>query len=792
MDYGETSHPAFGAPGNDPFWSPGAKDAVGTAYSSSSCLWYTIHNGIVTEIYYPTVDRPGTRDVQLLFSNGETIFTEPEIETSIEVVGDSLGYLVKGRTALFAYEKEILSDPHLPCLLHSVKVDASAEVLKTLKAYILCAPHLAVSGRGNNAQVAQFMGGEVLVAEKQDVWLAMAADTRLEKASVGYVGSSDGWTDLQQHKRLEWQFDAAPDGNVALIGEISLSERQTFNFGVAFGGSKHQALSTLVHSLSIDYSRQRETFLDQWSRTTKGVEPLGEKSGDGGALFSTSVKVLLAHEDKRNPGAIVGSLGIPWGEVKGDSEGEGGYHLVWTRDMVQSAMGLMAAGKRETPLRALIYLAASQRDDGGFPQNFWVNGIPFWTGIQVDEVAFPILLGHRLWKESALEHFQGIYLLFRAVRFLIKNGPITDQERWEETSGLSPSTLAVVIAALICASFAARHHDHAEEAEFLEQYADWMERNIERWTVTKEGTLVPGISTHYVRIAPARAGDAPPVDGVTNEEIELSSSAPGASNRFQAKDIVDAGFLQLVRYGIRAPDDPIIVDSVKVVDAILKEETASGVSWHRYNHDGYGQRDDGSAYQQWGKGRLWPLLTGERGHYELAAGRSAEEHIRAMESLATATHLLPEQSWDAADQGEMKNGRPTGSAAPLAWAHAEYIKLLRSARDGKVYDLIPEVEQRYLRDRLKGPVVEFWLSFRCPVRKVPAGCTLRVLAEAGFKLHFSLDGWASFQEQDSRPNALDVFYTDVQVPENFGGACEFTFYWQEAGVCENRNFRVEV
>src|SRR6185437_4876575 len=237
--------------------------------------------------------------------------------------------------------------------------------------------------------------------------------------------------------------------------------------------------------------------------------------------------------------------------------------------MVNSATALLASGDTATPLRALIYLAVSQYDDGGFPQNFWVNGDAYWSGIQLDEVAFPIMLAWRLRCEKGLADFDPFNLVSKGAAFLIRNGPVTQQERWEEAAGYSPSTLASNIAALVCASL-----------------------------LFREQCYCP------------------------------------------ARNVVDGGFLELVRYGIRKPDDPSVVATLKVIDAVLKTDTPAGPTWHRYNHDGYGQQQGGGPFTQHGVGRVWPLLTGERGHYELAAGRSTGAYIRAMENLASTTGLL--------------------------------------------------------------------------------------------------------------------------------------------------------
>ena len=213
--------------------------------------------------------------------------------------------------------------------------------------------------------------------------------------------------------------------------------------------------------------------------------PLDDASGDGGKLYHSSHSLIMAHEDKTYPGALIASMSIPWGEVKGD-EDLGGYHLVWTRDMVNSATGLMASGNETLALRALIYLAATQLDDGGFYQNFWINGEPYWKGTQLDEVAFPIVLAWRLLDMGGLKNFDPMPMVERAAKFLILNGPATGQERWEENAGYSPSTLAIVIAALVCASQMLRRIE-GRKGEFLLDYADFLESHLEDWTVTTAG-----------------------------------------------------------------------------------------------------------------------------------------------------------------------------------------------------------------------------------------------------------------------------------------------------------------
>ena len=456
---------AFGGPGDEPRWTGAAKDGVGTAHSMGGRVWFTIGQGILTEVYYPTIDRPQMRDLEFLFSDGNGLFLEEkrDLDYQIERILPSQGYRISRHDSegRFSFVKEVIAEPTRPCVLIHTKLEGKKDFLKKLKTYVLCAPHLEVGGDGNNAYVVEVSGQQLLVAEKQDRWIAVGASCGFSKLSCGYVGHSDGYTDLSKNRKMDFEFDEAKNGNVALTGELDLSKTQEFTIGVAFGETLASAVSCLFQSLGVPYQERRQLFIDQWEGAVNGRKPLGKASGDKGRLFDSSYNLLLTHEDKLYQGAFIASLTIPWGEARNDQQGKGGYHLVWTRDMVESAMGLLAAGGTHAPLRALIYLAARQEEDGSFPQNFWVDGKAYWKGMQLDEVAFPVLLAWRLHQLKLLGQFDPRVMVNRAVRFLLHSGPVTGEERWEEGSGYSPSTLAVIISAFICAaSFAREDQDN--------------------------------------------------------------------------------------------------------------------------------------------------------------------------------------------------------------------------------------------------------------------------------------------------------------------------------------------
>ncbi|QNI37746.1 glycoside hydrolase family 15 protein [Edaphobacter albus] len=793
---------AFGAPGLEGRWTSSRKDAVGTAYSASSRVWYTLSHGILNEIYFPTIDRPQTRDMELLFSDGETFVHEEkrDLEYEFEYVDRAaLAVKVKSkeRGGRYWVTKTFIANPHSSVVLMHVKVEGEKALLQRMKCYALLAPHLNGGGAGNSARSIDVAGKRSLLAWKENTSLAMGANCGFTRSSCGYVGSSDGYQDLFDDMRMTWQFGQALDGNIAVMGEIDLEKNPEFTIAIAFGDGHHAALTGMLQSLATPFEDHLKRFLVQWERA-RSPEHLTKAATDGGWLARISQNVLLTHEDKSFSGAFIASASIPWGASKGDYD-LGGYHLVWTRDMVQTATALLACDREDTALRALVYLACTQRPDGSFAQNFWIDGTPYWQGIQLDEVAFPIILAWRLWKREKLGSFQVFPFVERAASFLIKYAPITQQERWEETAGYSPSTLAAVIAGLICAADIARAHASLELAGFLEGYADWIEAHLDEWTTTDDGVVLPEVKRHYVRVHPPCPGEPFHDDSVPVGSFRIANRGPEEKSVFEAREVVDGGFLELVRYGIRRADDPLIVDSLKVVDHVLKVDTPFGPCWRRYNHDGYGQKKDGGPYDGWGQGRPWPLLTGERAHYELAAGKNCSKLTTAIEGFSSKGGMLPEQIWDEADlpSRRMYLGRSAGAAQPLVWAHSEYLKLLRSLADGEVFDRIPIVAERYAvapGERNFKNHLEIYSAGR-PVRKIRAGSTLRIVDMGHFRAVYTTDDWSTVKEVVSTLVSASGAYVDIATDAKQAGKIIFTQCWPQDGEPDRwlgKNVEVEI
>jgi glucoamylase len=782
---------AFGAPGIEPRWTSSAKDGIGTAYHSSSCIWFTLSHGIVNEIYFPYVDLPNTRDLQFLITDGESFCHEERrdlLHTTEYPEQNSLFYRLTNsdREGRYRLVKEIVVDPHSSVLLMHTRLEVLDPKLRgKLRLYALLAPHMKGTGKNNSAWWCGLDGRKLFDVQREDINMSFGSAPDFTRRSVGYVGFSDGWQDLMDNFKMDWEFEQAEDGNIALIGEIDLSDGMEFTLGVGFGRTRHSASAHLLQAFATPFSDQREKYVSQWQRTGAKVD-LSTHTKDGGSLVRLSQSLLLAHEDKTFQGAFVASLSIPWGDTKDDSD-RGGYHLVWTRDMMQTATALLACGQTESPLRALIWLACVQAADGSLPQNSSITGEAYWKGIQLDEVAAPILLAWRLQQADALRQFDPWSLVSRAARYVILHGPVTAQERWEENSGYSPSTLATIIASVVCAAEFARGRKHTLAVEFLLDYADWLSAHLEEWMVTKRGELLKGKPRHYVRITPANPNEAGASPDPDTAEIGLANGG----GKHPARNIVGGDFLQLVRLGVRAADDPLIVDSLAVIDQVLKRDLPQGPCWRRYNHDGYGQKADGSAFDGTGEGRCWPILAGERGHYELAAGRDPMPFIEAMEKFANEGGMLPEQLWDADDlpDGKMMRGGPTGSAMPLCWTHAEYLTLVRSHKDGVCFDRIEPVYERYAMAGT-GSKIEMWTFAHQPPRIAP-GKTLRIITENAATIRWSFDGWATANDVETQDAGFGCWFGDLPSDRLEAGArIVFTFSWQERW--EGKDFQVGI
>jgi glucoamylase len=738
----DTAAEAPGKPGVDPTWSSSAKDMVSTALGASR-LWATFGYGIVNEIYWPSTGLPQIRDLGFIVA-GKGGWTEVKrarrysISTPHPYV--PLPRIVH-RGENYRLDLEFLVHPLRDVLLIRYKLDG-----EDVKLYALLSPHLAGQRHDNTA-----WAGEDLAARRAAAALCLRNSTGFTKTSAGFVGTSDGWQDFETNGAMTWAYPKATGGNVALMGELAAtSGTMALGFAPTVEGARTLARSSLAE----DYDDTVRIFTEQWQAWGKSLD-IPHASPELRREAQLSAVVLKVHEDRTYAGALVASLSVPWGSSHDDP---GGYHLVWTRDAVEAAFAMIAVGQIDDAARILAYLAGTQAADGSWGQNYFPDGRGYWKGRQLDEVALPLLLMAKLRAVGRLSYARPIENMVRnAVGFIVRNGPMTDQDRWEENSGASPFTLATIVCALVAAADLLDPH----ERDYVLSLADCWNERIESWTYASNGPLCAayGVDGYYVRIAPR------PEDGGLGGMVDVRNVANG---RIEATRLVGMEFLYLVRCGLRAPDDPRITNTLKVVDAVLRRETPSGPSYHRYNGDGYGEHEDGSSFDGQGVGRLWPLLTGERGHYAVAAHEDARPYLEAMSQMTGPGGLIPEQIWDTDPIPErgLEPGKPSGSAMPLIWAHAEFLKLLAARVDGRAEEALSIIQQRY---SMRPPKAARWhWRDASPFTAMPRDRVLSIEREGAFTLNCTIAG--KLTQRTSTEVAFGLHAVEFRPDELAGGA----------------------
>jgi glucoamylase len=685
---------APGAPGVRTTWANADKDAFGTAFGGSP-VWFTHERGSLTEVFYPTIDRPDVRWLQLAVGDGRSwaVTERGGMRHRVRLTdGHALAYRVTStdRRHRFRIVEDYVTDPMRATLLVHVRFRSLTG--RPLRLYALYDPSLANSEMGDTGWTA----GSALLARDGGVTSALRASMPFGRTSTGFVGRSDGLRDLADG-RMNWSFRRAGPGNVMQTAELGRRPVRTADFTLAlgFGPSAQSALTAADGSLSRGWRAAATAYAAGWHGYLGSLSaPPSSVRGNASLRreYDVSVMVVRAHEDKRHPGAFVASPSVPWtwespsltDTPRGDTAV---YHMVWARDLYQMGTALLAAGDRAGATAAVRWLFARQQlPDGHFPQNSWVDGRQFWTATQMDQASFPTVLAWQLGPAVARSEWAGIR---RAAEFVAANGPATDSDRWENAAGYSPATIAAEIAGLVCAADVARSTGHAGDARRWLATADDWAAHVDSWTYTTTGPL--GSGRYYLRI-----------DGNTDPDDGAGIALSDGGGTWDERRIVDPSFLELVRLGIKRPDDPHILSTLPVIDRLLEVHTPNGPYWHRYDHDGYGEFPDGRPWDLAGKGRAWPLLSGERGEYELAAGHPARA-VALLTTLARAggsSMLLPEQVWDVRGdptKWRFRLGEGTLSATPLAWPHAQFIRLAWGIAHGSPVETPSVVACRYVR-----------------------------------------------------------------------------------------------
>lgn len=796
-----TENYAPGWPGSSPRWNSSAKSSVGVCLCPLSQVWFTTSHGILNEVYYPRVDYACIRDMGFLVSDGKDFFSEEKRHANSQ-----LEYLEDGVPAVhftnvckknrYRIDKVIVTDPNRDTLLQQVSFTPLQGQLEDYHLYALMAPHIMNAGSGNTAWCGEYKGLPMLFAERENSAVAMACSVPFKALSVGFVGVSDSWQDISKNKQMTRRYRRADNGNVAVCGEIDLEKagNHPFLITIGFGINADEAGQRALASIMDGFDSAKQNYVGIWADWQKNIHEYSYPKKGTKSLFRISAAAIQTHHAQQFPGGYIASLSVPWGFSKGDDD-LGGYHLIWPRDLVEVAGGLLAAGADRAALSVLHYLRLAQEPDGHWLQNMWLDGSPYWGGIQLDETAFPILLVNMMFYHKAIDKskmLEFLPMVKKAARFLLKSGPCSQQDRWEENAGYSPFTLAAVISGLLAAADIIEMGGDKKSAQYIRETADTWNDNIEAWTYVANTELSKqlNIEGYYVRIAPPNVGETATLDDDVILIKNLSSNARAISAQ-----IVSPDALALVRFGLRAAKDPKILSTIKAIDSLLKVETPFGDCWHRYNHDGYGEHEDGSPFNGTGIGRAWPLLTGERAHYELGAGnmKRAEELLITMGNFSNEGGMIPEQIWDTKDipNRELFFGKPAGSAMPLVWAHSEYMKLCRSLHDKTVFDMPLQTQERYLKQKISSPY-DFW-RFGRKLIAISKKKKLRIEAPVPFSLHWSFDNWTTAKDTLSEDTGIGIHHVDLPLSRRKTGATlVFTFLWTETGNWEGKNFEVQV
>jgi glucoamylase len=685
---------APGAPGLPSTWVPGDKNGFGTATGTASKVWYTLSRGMLNDVYYPRIDTPSIRSSQFVVTDGRT-FTHREdlnARTRVRLMDDrSLTYRIvnTAKSGKWRITKTFVTDPRRSTVLQKVRFVSLTG--KPYRLYLLHDPALDMTGdddTGRSGRRGALLSSDGAVAS------AVLTQPRLTRRSSGYHGASDGWTDLADDQRMDWTYTAADAGNVVQTGRVpvnGLPGKRSFTMAVGFGGTEQAAWSTAAASLQTSFARHRSRYAAGWDRYLDAHRSVPRALKQWRTEWNVSAMVLAASEDKTYRGGFVAAPGRPWAWAN-ELQDLAVYHAVWSRDLYQIATGVLAVGDDAAANRMLDYLwTYQQRPDGSFPQNSRLDGTPVFGDLQMDEVALPIVLAHQLGRTGA-EDWQRVK---RSADYVVEHGPSTPQERWENIGGYSPNTIAAEIAGLVCAADIAEKNGDTASAARYRTTADSWAGAVESWTATGNGPYDP--KPYYLRVT--KNGD--PNEGT---KIQISDGGPLIDQRH----VVDPSFLDLVRLGVKPASDPTVRNSLQVVDDHLGFRTDNGQFWHRASFDGYGERRTGTQWEpvEPGSGetlgRGWPLLSGERGEYALLAGNRgfARRMLATMGRAADdSSHLMPEQVWDnrspSGSADRFTPGEPTMSAMPLAWTHAQFLRLAAGLVAGAPVETPQVVACRY-------------------------------------------------------------------------------------------------
>ncbi len=673
---------APGSPGANATWNESNLQGYADSLGSASKLWYSLGNGELENVFYPETDTPDTFGLQYIVSNGSS-FTDTETANTTHAISlaDPTSLVWKQVNAAtngdFTITKTYVADPSRSVLLIQTTFDNTSSGPLSLYADYL--PQLNNDGMGNTGGTDSGSGD--LVASNGSVSSALASSAGFSQTTTGYVGSSsDGSAQLASSHALTATYSSASTaGHIVQVGQIPVaaSGSTTFTLALGFDSTQAAAISDAAASLTAGFSSLESSFESGWHTWIGGLSaPPASVTGSAQLKqqYYVSLMEIKADEDKTYAGAFIAAPTDPWGtSVSANTGGYHGYHVVWTRDEYEMATALLAAGDSADANAALQYIFSYEEESSGaVKQNSFLNGTAVFGSVQMDEVADPIILADQLGATNAADwaHVESL------ANYLVASGPSTLEERWEEIGGYSPSTMASEIAGLVCAAAIAADNGATGLAVTYQDTALSWASQLDNLTYTTTGPY--GSGDYFLRITQ---------DGNPNSGAAISIANGGGSH--DDRTVVDAGFLELVRLGVRAATATDITSSLPVVDSELEVSTPEGPIWHRYNFDGYGETASGGDYTGTGVGNPWPVLSGERGEYDVADGNlsGAQSLLQTMASAANSGYQIPEQVWGGTTgTGGFTFGAPDNSSTPLMWAMAQYARLAIDISAGKDVD----------------------------------------------------------------------------------------------------------
>ena len=736
-------------PSERPHWTTGEKYGLGTAADHDSedpsRVWFTLTEGAMTEVRFPQVDLMNLRTLDFLVvdrddedytvrTHNEARDVEDSVDRRVEPTDDEalafrhvFSESGGGRGHDWRLTVDYATDPEHDAVLAAVDFEAADG--KTYDVYAVADTALVNSATADRGLRLGESGAHHLVArdptaytgetgdpllvdkdgEGYSIALAMAASERFDWATVGAAGS-EHLKALFTDGTVPEPRESVDNESVVLVGRLGSGERVASELALGFARAADTAaaLGEADGALERGFDTVQGAYADTWADflDDRSLPDAVAHDTDLAAQYRVALMSLSAVEDKTYRGASIASPSVPWGQAVAATESKGyGYNFVWSRDLYQVFSVFETVGRLDVAADQLSYIYEYQQDESGFiPQNTYINGITRWGGEQMDNISFPQVMAYQL-AERGLTFADVDYdyeHVRRSADYVARNGPESAQERWEEESGYSPSSIAAEIAGLACAGKLALDSGHEADALVWLGLADQWANNVENWTATETGTERHQQTPYYTRVT--RDGD--PEAGHLRT---LANAGPTLDER----NIIDAGFLELVRLGIKPADDETIRNSVAVVDDTIKVDLGSAAGFYRYNGDGYGERERGDVGGPWsiehkGKGRLWPLLTGERAEYELHTDDTEldpQDCLRMMAEVANSGRMIAEQVWDREHTTEYdwEFGEGTGSATPLAWSMAQYVRLAHGISDGEPVETPAFVRERYRERGLHEP-----------------------------------------------------------------------------------------